>query len=623
MSAIEMPINTDKKLKQVENLGTTLNNYPQDFLSPKYKNLIPYFEQSITYSESKKKLTDVLRAKTYLIEVYAKLHMDKELLILGDELLMYPALKKMPEYSLLLDNLFDSYRGLEMYGEMLQIIDLIYNSKSSIKSKRKASSFKYNAAKIYYNLQNYEEAIKGFKKQATIFDKKGNQLHKSSMINNIALCYEKMKMYDKALEHFNIALKELAIPDNDTISNSPEYRAYFKFVILGNIAKINMHNGNIDDAIVGFKNELAHKLIGEEYYIVTNAYLNLAQAYYLKNQPKIALKYVDSSLNAMSVYDATATEIKAYELKGKILLLNGNLEEATHYYKIRDHIKDSLAIANAARDYMIATAKFDSENQTKELEAIRNQVIITEKLKSYQWIALTIAIIAISIIGFLYYHTRKDGKIINKQNKKLESSLHEKEILLKEVHHRVKNNLQVISGLLQLQTKKSDNPQMTDILNDSQRHIQSMSLIHQMLYDQKDIKLIPMNEYLKKLTDQLFYSLSGKKINCHVQAATIDLDIDRAIPLGLIITELVTNANKYAFTHRESGDIWVSLIQKQQDTLQFMYKDNGIGFNKKIDLKKSKTLGFKLIHLLAEEMDAVIKITGTKGVEVKITFSKK
>lgn len=627
MGTIEMPINSTSKLKQVENLGVTLNNYPKDFLTPEYSTLIPYFEQSIAYSQSKKNEKDVLRAKTYLIETYGKLRMNKELLVLGDELRTYTTLKEMPEYDFFLDNLYDCYKGLEMYGEMLQIIDLTYENeiKKGKIAHRKNFIYKHSAAKVYYQLQNYEKAIEGFKHQYMVFNEQGNQLYKSSMMNNIGLCYEKMKMYDKALEHFNIALEELAIPSEKNIkkNNTSEYREFFKYVILGNIAKIDMHNGNIDDAIIGFKNEIAHKLKDKEYSSTTNAYLNLGKAYYLNNQPKTALKYVDSSLSVMSFYDNINTEIEAYELKGKILLLNGNLKEATHFHNIIDTIKDSLAIANSARDYMIATAKFDSENQSKELAAIRNQIVLTEKLKSYQWIALLISIIVISIIGYLYYNTKKDGKIINKQNKKLESSLHEKEILLKEVHHRVKNNLQVISGLLQLQTKKSDSPIMTDILNDSQRHIQSMSLIHQMLYDQKDIKLIPMNEYLKKLTNHLFYSLSGKEINCHVAAADIDLDIDKAIPLGLIITELVTNANKYAFKDKEGGDIWISLSQKQHNTLKFTYKDNGVGFTNNVDIKKSKTLGFKLINLLAEEMDAVIKITGTEGVQVTITFSKK
>ena len=623
---IKLPIDSPLRSNQVRLLGEKLKDIDKDFLDSQYDKLIPYFEQAVIYAQSKNDSEAMLRNKVFLIEIYSKLNMDKEILILGDELLSYQALKEMPEYTSFLANLYDCYRGLEMYGEMLQVIPLIYEVQDRFGEEIVTAgySFKYDAAMVYYKLQNYEEAIKGFLRQALIFEEIGDQLFKSSMINNIGLCYEKMRSYDKARDYYNLALEELAIPNKKGVeSKSPEYREYFKRVIQANIAEIEMHNGNIDIGIKAFKAELSYSFKNKEYPIVTGAYLNLAEAYYLKNDPKTAHKYIDSCLQVMSIYDATSTRIAAYDLKGKILLLKGDVNGATENFKIQDRIEDSINTINASRNYMIAATKFDSENQNKELEATREEMAITKKLKSYQWIALLAAAILLSIVAFFYWNARKAKKIISIQNRSLESSLSEKEILLKEVHHRVKNNLQVISGLLQLQARKSDSLQMENILQDSQRHIHSMSLVHEMLYDQEDLAVVPMGDYIKKLTDQLFYSLSGKNIKCHVEADAIDLSIERAIPLGLMISELVTNANKYAFTGVEEGDIWVTLSRKQNDTFQFTYRDNGAGLPEDFDMQTSKTLGFKLIHLLTDEMDAAIQITGKEGVHVIITFSEK
>ena len=377
---------------------------------------------------------------------------------------------------------------------------------------------------------------------------KGDQLFKASMLNNVGLCYFHLSKNDSALVYFNKAFGELQIPNKKgTPSRLPVYLEYFGKVIQGNIAKIDIQRGNYDMALKAFKQELNYQDKIFEYGIITAAYTNIAKAYFLKNEHQKALVYIDSSLRSLTSYNSVEDRIKALKLKGRILLATGNFETAKTTIARHEHLSDSLQKIRVARNYLANAVQYKTEENKKELKAIRQEVLLKRKLTRNQWLALLMAGILLSTLIYFYWKAKKDKKTIAVQNNTLEGALHEKEILLKEVHHRVKNNLQVISGLLQIQGSKSESGKMKNTLDDTQRHIQSMALVHQMLYEQGDISVIPMQAYLNKLINELLFTLSGKHIEASITADDIQLSLDRAIPLGLMINELITNTNKHAF----------------------------------------------------------------------------
>ncbi len=198
----------------------------------------------------------------------------------------------------------------------------------------------------------------------------------------------------------------------------------------------------------------------------------------------------------------------------------------------------------------------------------------------------------------------------------------EKETLLYEIHHRVKNNMTVISSLLKLQADKVDNDEAKAALMDSQNRIQSMSAIHKTLYQSGNLSAVDMKTYLSSLAGAVAQSYSiGKKVNLLVESKNVLIGAKQASPVGLIVNELITNSLKYAFPENQEGEIKISL-QEIEDQIELEYIDNGIGIPEDFDWKNSKSLGLKLVRTLVEnQLDGSIDLDTTKGPKFTIKFS--
>lgn len=204
----------------------------------------------------------------------------------------------------------------------------------------------------------------------------------------------------------------------------------------------------------------------------------------------------------------------------------------------------------------------------------------------------------------------------------LRSSLREKEILLREIHHRVKNNLQVISSLLSLQSGYITDERSKEMFIESMNRVKSMAGIHAKLYESKDFARVDFTGYISGLVSQLInsYAIYPEKITFITDIKDIVLDINNAVPVGLIVNELISNALKHAFPDGRSGEITITADQK--DTLATLtVADNGIGFPPHIDFRNSKSLGLLIIVGLVEQILGDISLTREKGTKFTITFS--
>ena len=206
---------------------------------------------------------------------------------------------------------------------------------------------------------------------------------------------------------------------------------------------------------------------------------------------------------------------------------------------------------------------------------------------------------------------------------KIKKSLEEKEILLKEIHHRVKNNLQIISSLLALQTNYVDNDETKNVLYESQNRIKSMAIVHEMLYQSNDLVTINFSKYIESLVNDLFYSYGVKSnIKIILDAEPVLLNIETAIPCGLIIIELVSNSLKYAFPDDMPGKIIVTLYSND-NTFELIISDNGTGLPESIDFKNvNSSLGLQLVNLLVKQLDGSIKLDKTEGTKFIIKFKE-
>jgi PAS domain S-box-containing protein len=222
--------------------------------------------------------------------------------------------------------------------------------------------------------------------------------------------------------------------------------------------------------------------------------------------------------------------------------------------------------------------------------------------------------------------THKDISDRKRIEEQIAASLNEKEVLLKEVHHRVKNNLQIICSLLNLQARTLKDLTITALFKETQNRVQSMAIVHEKLYQSENLSQIELGEYLQDLAHNLFrsYSANSSKVTLKTQLnQKFFLDIDRAVPCGLIINELVSNALKYAFNPEQNGEIFLASELDERQNILLTIQDNGKGLPKGFNLEKTQTLGLKLVKNLIYQLRGQLELEDRQGAKFKITISQK
>ena len=217
---------------------------------------------------------------------------------------------------------------------------------------------------------------------------------------------------------------------------------------------------------------------------------------------------------------------------------------------------------------------------------------------------------------------QKENKIKEEAQQEIKDSLKEKEVLLKEIHHRVKNNLQIVSSLFFFQSKTITDPVMLDMFRDGQNRVKSMALIHEKLYQSGDLANIDFKEYIKKLTAFLFqsYGVDQSKIKFKNNVNDVKLGVDQAVPCGLIINELVSNSLKHGLKDRETGVIKIDMGRDENHNLIMRVSDDGKGLPAGLDVQKSDSLGLRLVNNLSLQLNGNVEFFNDNGTVVKLTF---
>jgi PAS domain S-box-containing protein len=206
----------------------------------------------------------------------------------------------------------------------------------------------------------------------------------------------------------------------------------------------------------------------------------------------------------------------------------------------------------------------------------------------------------------------------------IKASLREKEVLLREIHHRVKNNLQVVSSLLMLQSRSIKDPQACEMFRESLNRVKSMALIHEKLYGSKDLARVDIAEYIRSLTPHLCQSLAvgAGDVSLKIDAEDVFVGIDTAVPCGLLINELVSNSLKHAFPMGKGGEIHIDFRSERDKRYALTVRDNGVGFPSHLDFRNTDSLGLQLVTALTNQLGASIELTNGVGTTFKITFEE-
>ena len=211
---------------------------------------------------------------------------------------------------------------------------------------------------------------------------------------------------------------------------------------------------------------------------------------------------------------------------------------------------------------------------------------------------------------------------LKRAEEQLKKSLKEKEVMIKEIYHRVKNNLAVVSGLLNIQAANIKDKKAKAAFQATRDRIFSLSAVHSQLYHSENYSYVDYKEYIKKLVSNIYYSfqMSGH-VKLHLDLADITLPIDKAIPCGLLVNEIVTNALKHAFPEKRKGNLRITTHSLEDKNIEIIVKDDGIGIPESFNIEKTETLGLKLIDLMTKQIEGTLEIESKKGTEFKIRLS--
>lgn len=352
-------------------------------------------------------------------------------------------------------------------------------------------------------------------------------------------------------------------------------------------------------------------------------------------------KMVEQTADLLSNYTITVdVDDKLFSLE--YALLNYSYTGQNLYaYKI-DGVNDdwvyskvhSLSFSRLPYGKHILHIKAKGLNTTWSDE-IQISIVVLRPFYLQGWFFVLIAVLAVIAFyaydAFRTYSLRREQQrleaevsrktaTIMQQAEALKISLHQKELLLKEIHHRVKNNLQVISGLLGLQGSSSGNTEVASVMSEGRARIKSMALIHQMLYQNDDLQKLNFKEYLKQLLDNILAgAVASGDVTVNIQADDIWFDIDTAIPLGLIVNEFATNSIKHAFINGK-GSITIRVSEVEANKFKLVYADNGKGIPSDFDLDSAKTLGLKLVKMLSAQIKGQLSFRNDNGTVIELEF---
>lgn len=478
--------------------------------------------------------------------------------------------------------------------------------------------------------------------------------------SDLSYLFWKQSKFDKAIEYGLEAesiFKERAIEDMDysftlyvigngylSIYDYPNAQKYFKLALaqseryqfFNNLADIYISlselytkTGNYLKAESNAKEAIRFSTLLNNNFMLMRSWLILAKLQNITNNPDTAITSLKTCLQiATENFGDEYFLNQVYNELGKAYAKTGDYKSAYEAFQKYDLLKDSVFTAEADQRVAKLQTEFEVAQKIATIETQKQSINLQKRL---QWLTMgATGLLILVIVGLYRSYQRKQkvnttletlNKDLGQKNNLLDKRNAENEMLLKEIHHRVKNNLEIISGLLALQAAQIDHPSAQAVMQASQNRVLSMGIIHQQLYQKDNLAAIEMKGYFHSLVESILDTFNAKgriSFNCTMQS--FEMDVDAAVPIGLIANELVTNALKYAFPGNELGEITIGLNATAiEDRYIFTVADNGIG-KQKNGISKGTGFGTELVSLLVKQLDGEIETVTNNGTTINIFF---
>jgi two-component sensor histidine kinase len=472
---------------------------------------------------------------------------------------------------------------------------------------------------LYQSYKKYTDAIQFYKNAIDIQSRLNDYEQLGNAFNNIGEIYRVKSVMDSALFYFKEATRNFKIVK------------YLKGIAYaeGNIALIDLRLGRDRSAIRKLQelNTFFKQL--KEWDPISYNNNEIAKSKCDKGDYHSALQFAEQAYDIASMAKSKERLRDASMTLHTIYRKKQDYEHSIDYLNTYHSFNDSIINEKNIQQLNDLQKSFEAAKKEKQINTIK---AISER-NFNGFLALCVVALLVGVLSFYFLLLNKKLKKVNKklqeqslqlnmQKALIEVNLKEKETLLKEIHHRVKNNLQIISSLLNLQSNTLINEEFLEIFKKGQSRIQSIALIHQRLYQNDEITVINIKEYTEQLILKLIDCLSKEnlEIDSDVVSENILLDIDTAVPLGLIINELITNSIKYAFKDNSRNSIRIEITEQEKHYYKLHYADTGEGLPNEFNLECSVTLGSKLLSILTRQLGGKIRYYNEDGANFIITF---
>lgn len=467
----------------------------------------------------------------------------------------------------------------------------------------------------YYTIKDYQLAIDYTKRAISSFAEGNDIPMLERSILNIGEYFRMLKKYDSAKFYLHQALiMNFQTKNNQSLSYE-----------LGNLGMVFEETGVYDSA---------RTLLTRSISIIEKLQDPYAQSVYQASLGRVNIEEGNKSvgesmlLASLDMADKERLKEQVRDFSRDLYLYyksEGDHEKSLFYHEKFILYKDSLQNLENVKQIERTRSNYEIEKRENEIGTLN----LANDLKRNVITAVSAGVVLLLGLMYLLFRANKREKITNKALQKsksvIQESLAEKEVLIREIHHRVKNNLQIISSLLELQAFSEKDKKVQESIQKSQKRLQSIALIHQELYQQENLAKVNLKDYLEKLINTLlaFFTDISTEVKVNTEIENIEYDIESAAPIGLIMNELITNAYKYAFIGRKQGNIYVS-VKKVGDTgLALIFKDDGVGLPENFDLKRAKSLGLRLISILTRQIKGEVSFYNDNGAHFKVIIKDK
>ena len=474
-------------------------------------------------------------------------------------------------------------------------------------------------AATFIELGNFPMSLKLFRKAEESAMEINDQIGLLTIRVNMGSVYYYMNSFDTAAFYYKLVAQEAESLGKYDL----QVAAY------SNLSSVYFYTERLDESILYGEKALEIAKQKEDVGMQISVLNNLAGSYATINNYKKANELMDESIRLCDITNSLRSKLNVTKTKADILYQSGQGKEAYEWLLRHLDIKDSISTEESKAKAAELQAEHNEFKNEQEILALEKDQIISakelelSKASEQKFIYLVVAIgaVLLMIVIAVIINFRKN-KLLQSKNQLIEENLKEKEMLLMEVHHRVKNNLQMIYSILNMQTKDASE-EAAALLHENKDRIRSISIIHEKLYMNEDITHANLNDLFREISENASKtSQHGTDTKIDVQCDPLKLDMDTLISLGILVNELVTNSLKYAFKSNAQNKISISLKKSGDEKISLSVADNGAGFPADFSLAKTTSFGFRMIQTMCKKLKGEIFVENTNGAVVKIDIHR-